>query len=57
MSTDVGQEVSPLSLKGADDEEIGSDIITANLKSAMSPASIAPIHELNWLVTIEEIEW
>jgi hypothetical protein len=57
MTTDVGQEVSPLSLKGADDEEIGSDIITANLKSAVSPASIAPIHELNWLVTVEEIEW
>jgi len=57
MSADAGKEVSPLSLKGADDEEVGSDIVTANLRSAMSPASIAPIHELHWLVTVEEIEW
>lgn len=55
MSESPDSNRSPLDFKGADDDEIGADITSAELVSATSPAAIPPIHFLHWLVMIEEI--
>ena len=55
MSESPDSNRSPLDLKGANDDDIGADITSAELFSAASPAAIPPIHFLHWLVMIEEV--
>lgn len=55
MSESTDSNRSPLDFKGADDDDIGADITSAELFSAASPAAIPPIHFLHWLVMIEEV--
>ncbi len=45
----------PLDVKSGTDESVHSDEIEADLRPMQSPAELPPIHQMNWLVVIEEI--
>lgn len=45
----------PLDIKLGSDDAVHSDNISADLKPLRSPAELPPIHQMNWLVVIEEI--
>lgn len=45
----------PLDMKSGADEIVHSDSIQADLAPLRSPAELPPIHQMNWLVVIEEI--
>lgn len=45
----------PLDVKSGSDDTVHTDTIAADLKPARSPAELPPIHQMNWLVVIEEI--
>ena len=45
----------PLDMKSGSDEAVHSDEIEADLEPLRSPAELPPIHQMNWLVVIEEI--
>lgn len=45
----------PLDVKSGSDDAVHTDTIAAELKPLKSPAELPPIHQMNWLVVIEEI--
>lgn len=45
----------PLDMKSGSDDTVHTDEIEAELVPLQSPAELPPIHQLNWLVVIEEI--
>ncbi|MEI6714202.1 MAG: hypothetical protein WCO60_10645 [Verrucomicrobiota bacterium] len=45
----------PLDLKSGSDDTTHTDSIAAELKPLTSPAELPPVHQMNWLVVIEEI--
>jgi hypothetical protein len=45
----------PLDVKSGSDDAVHADSITAELKPLASPAELPPVHQMNWLVVIEEI--
>ncbi len=45
----------PLDMKSGGDESVHSENISADLKPLRSPAELPPIHQMNWLVVVEEI--
>jgi hypothetical protein len=45
----------PLDMKSGSDDAVHTDTITADLAPLRSPAELPPIHQMNWLVVIEEI--
>jgi hypothetical protein len=45
----------PLDLKSGSDDAVHTDSISAELKPLRSPAELPPIHQMNWLVVVEEI--
>ncbi|HCN75560.1 MAG TPA: hypothetical protein DIT13_00015 [Verrucomicrobiales bacterium] len=45
----------PLDIKLGSDDAVHSDHISADLKPLRSPAELPPVHQMNWLVVIEEI--
>ncbi len=55
LQTDQDKTVNLLDIQRADGDDISSNNISADLKSLRSPAELPPIHQINWLVTIEEI--
>ncbi|HSJ04069.1 MAG TPA: hypothetical protein VK956_16510 [Verrucomicrobium sp.] len=50
-----GMTWRPLDMKSGTDEAVHSDSIEAELAPLRSPAELPPIHQMNWLVVIEEI--
>jgi len=55
LKSGSGDTFNPLELKGADDDRVDADRLSADLVNLRSPADLPPIHQMNWLVTIEEI--
>lgn len=45
----------PLDIKSGSDDAVHSDTIAAELSPLRSPAELPPIHQMNWLVVIEEV--
>jgi hypothetical protein len=45
----------PLDLKSGSDDAVHTDSIAAELKPLKSPAELPPIHQMNWLVVVEEM--
>ncbi len=45
----------PMDIKSGSDETTHTDSITADLKPLASPADLPPVHQMNWLIVIEEI--
>jgi hypothetical protein len=45
----------PLDVKSGSDDAVHSDTIAADLKPLQSPAELPPVHQMNWLIVIEEI--
>lgn len=45
----------PLDVKSGSDDAVHADSIAADLTPLRSPAELPPVHQMNWLVTIEEI--
>lgn len=45
----------PMDMKSGSDDAVHTDAIEAELTPLQSPAELPPIHQLNWLVVIEEI--
>lgn len=54
LETDQTKVVSPLDIRGAGERSLTGNKIQANLRSLRSPAELPPVHQINWLVTIEE---
>ena len=45
----------PMDIKSGSDDATHTDSIAADLKPLASPADLPPVHQMNWLVVIEEI--
>ena len=45
----------PLDVKSGSDDAVHTDSIAAELKPLGSPAELPPVHQMNWLVVLEEI--
>jgi hypothetical protein len=45
----------PMDMKSGSDEAVHHDEIEADLTPLQSPAELPPIHQMNWLVVVEEI--
>jgi|GEM_PF-2707513 len=45
----------PLDMKSGSDDAVHIDSIAADLSPLRSPAELPPVHQINWLVVIEEI--
>lgn len=45
----------PLDLRAGTHETVNESLITADLKTIVSPAQLPPIHLMNWMITVEEI--
>jgi hypothetical protein len=50
-----GETWQPLDVKSGSDDAVHADGIAAQLTPLRSPAELPPVHQMNWLVTIEEI--
>lgn len=48
--------VNPLELRSGNDQRLTASRISAELTSLKSPAELPPIHQMNWMVTVEEIQ-
>lgn len=46
----------PMDMKSGSDDTAHTDSIAAELKPLASPAELPPVHQMNWLVVIEEIQ-
>jgi hypothetical protein len=46
---------SPLDIKLGSDDAVHTENISADLRPLRSPAELPPVHQMNWLVVIEEI--
>jgi hypothetical protein len=55
LRTDSTQAWQPLDVKSGSDDEVHTDSIAAELKPLRSPAELPPVHQMNWLVVVEEI--
>lgn len=45
----------PLDIKSGADDAVHAEMINARLSPLRSPAELPPVHQMNWLVVIEEI--
>jgi hypothetical protein len=45
----------PLDIKSGADDAVHAEMINAQLSPLRSPAELPPVHQMNWLVVIEEI--
>ena len=45
----------PMDIKSGSDETVHHDEIEADLTPLQSPAELPPIHQMNWLIVVEEI--
>lgn len=45
----------PLDVKSGSDDAVHTDSIAAELKPLQSPAELPPVHQMNWLIVVEEI--
>lgn len=55
LTTGAGTSWSPLDIKLGSDDAVHAENISADLKPMRSPAELPPVHQMNWLVVIEEI--
>jgi hypothetical protein len=55
LIAEEGEAWRPLDVKSGSDDAVHSDGIAAQLTPLRSPAELPPVHQMNWLVTIEEI--
>lgn len=55
LETDQTKVVNPLDIRGAGERDLTGNKMQADLQSLRSPAELPPIHQMNWLVTIEEV--
>lgn len=55
LSAEATGTWQPLDVKSGSDDEVHSDSIAAELKPLNSPAELPPVHQMNWLVVLEEI--
>lgn len=56
LKTGDGETINPLEFRDGSDARVAAAQISADLKTLSSPAELPPIHMMNWLVTIEEIQ-
>jgi hypothetical protein len=45
----------PLDIKSGSDDSVHTDSISAELGPLRSPAELPPVHQMNWLVVVEEM--
>ncbi len=55
LTKGAGTSWSPLDIKLGSDDAVHAENISADLKPLRSPAELPPVHQMNWLVVIEEI--
>lgn len=55
LKTGETESFRPLDLKSGRDDSVNPNMIEADLAVLMSPAELPPVHQMNWLITIEEI--
>lgn len=55
LTKGAGTSWSPLDIKSGSDDTVHAENISAELKPLRSPAELPPVHQMNWLVVIEEI--
>lgn len=55
LTTDGTLAWQPLDMKSGSDDAVHTETISADLKPLRSPAELPPVHQMNWLVVIEEI--
>ena len=55
LTKGAGTSWSPLDIKSGSDDAVHAENISADLKPLRSPAELPPVHQMNWLVVIEEI--
>lgn len=55
LTKGAGTSWSPLDIKLGSDDAVHTENISADLKPLRSPAELPPVHQMNWLVVIEEI--
>jgi hypothetical protein len=55
LTKGLGARWSPLDIKLGSDDAVHSENISADLRPLRSPAELPPVHQMNWLVVIEEI--
>lgn len=55
LTKGAGTSWSPLDIKLGSDDAVHTENISADLSPLRSPAELPPIHQMNWLVVIEEI--
>lgn len=56
LKTGTTDTYNPLELLNGSDERVAASQIHAELTTLISPAELPPVHMMNWLVTIEEIQ-
>lgn len=56
LKTGSSDTVNPLEFLDGADERVSANLINAELTSLQSPAELPPVHMMNWLVTIEEVQ-
>ena len=56
LKTTAGDTYNPLELLDGRDVRVAATDINADLTTMISPAQLPPVHMMNWLVTIEEIQ-
>lgn len=54
-SSASGSAWQPLDVKSGGDDAVHADTISAELKPLRSPAELPPVHQMNWMVVLEEI--
>ena len=55
LKTSSSEAFRPLDLKSGRDDSVNPSMIEADLTVLRSPAELPPVHQMNWLVTIEEV--
>lgn len=55
LKTDENDEFRPLDFRAGNEQAVDAGLISAELKPLRSPAELAPVHLMNWLVVIEEV--
>jgi hypothetical protein len=55
LNKGAGSAWNPLDIKSGSDDAVHAENISADLKPLRSPAELPPVHQMNWLVVIEEI--
>lgn len=55
LASGASEKWQPLDVKSGSDDAVHADSISADLVPLRSPAELPPVHQMNWLVVVEEI--